>query len=427
MLDLELITNTPEVVKTALAKRNGSEAYLTKIDEILSLNIQRKKLLLQVEEKKATRNKVSKDIPNLKKQGQDVQPIMEEMRVLGEEIQKHDQEVVTVLNELNSRLLEIPNMPDESVPAGLDENENKLVKEWGQPTKFTFEPKDHSTLGEQLGLLDFAAAVAIAGPRFAVLKGQLARLERALISFFLDTATLQNGYTEMLPPVMVNSNSLIGTNQLPKFEADLFKIKDFDLYMAPTAEVPVTNYHREQILNEEQLPIKYAAYTPCFRSEAGSYGRDVKGLIRQHQFNKVELVQFSHPDHAAQAHEDLTRHAEGLLEALELPYRRMLLCTGDMGFGAAKCYDLEVWLPTQNKYREISSCSWFKDFQARRAQIKFRDKDSKKPRFLHTLNGSGLAVGRTLVAIMENYQQADGSILIPKVLQKYTGFERISK
>jgi seryl-tRNA synthetase len=339
-----------------------------------------------------------------------------------EEIEGRLTELQTQVDDL---LLWLPNLQHESVPEGKGADENQEIHRRGSPAKFPFTPLDHHDLGVKLGVLDFDRATRMASTRFTVLLGKAAKLERALISFMLDLHTEKHGYKEMLPPFMGNTKAFTGTAQLPKFREDQFKIQDHDLYLIPTAEVTVTNYHREEILSEEQLPLLFTAYTPCFRSEAGSYGRDTRGLIRQHQFDKVELVMLAHPDKSWELHEALTAHAEKVLDLLELPYRRMLLCTGDAGFGSAKTYDLEVWLPAQNAYREISSCTNFLDFQARRADIRYRPKDGSKPRHVHTLNGSGLAVGRTLVAIMENYQQADGSILIPKALQRYTGFDRI--
>jgi seryl-tRNA synthetase len=318
-------------------------------------------------------------------------------------------------------MLNIPNIPHESVPIGHDEKDNPVIRTWGEIRDMGFEPQPHWDIGEKLGILDFACAAKLSGARFALYKGLGARLERALINFMLDIHTEENGYTEVLPPFMVNSSSMTGTGQLPKFEEDLFKIEGWDLYLVPTAEVPVTNIHRGEILPEETLPLYYVAYTPCFRSEAGSYGKDTRGLIRQHQFNKVELVKFSRPDESYDELEKLTRNAEEILQRLELPYRVVVLCTGDLGFSAAKTYDLEVWLPGQNLYREISSCSNFDDFQARRAGIRFKKKGENGTRLVHTLNGSGLAVGRTVVAILENYQQADGSVAVPDALRPYMG------
>jgi seryl-tRNA synthetase len=326
---------------------------------------------------------------------------------------------------IDSDLLQIPNAFDDSVPIGSDEKGNKEVLRHGEPKKFNFTPQDHHDLGLKLGILDFDRAARLASTRFTTILGKGARLERALTQFMLDLHTTKHGYTEMAPPFMANTKSFIGTTQLPKFKEDQFKIENFDLYLIPTSEVSVTNFYREEILDESRLPIRFTAYSPCFRAEAGSYGRDTRGLIRQHQFEKVELVVFCHPEKSFEMHEMLTGHAEEVLKKLELPYRKMLLCSGDMGFGSAKTYDLEVWLPAQNTYREISSCSNFLDFQARRMGTRFKGKDGGKPRFVHTLNGSALAVGRTLVAILENYQQEDGSVLIPEVLQKYTGFDRI--
>jgi seryl-tRNA synthetase len=323
--------------------------------------------------------------------------------------------------EVQNLLLTVPNKPHSSVPVGSSEKENKIVAVEGEPTKFSFKAKEHFELGEKLGIIDFDRAGKTTGARFAFLKGAAAQLERALIQFMMDVQSQKNGYTEMIPPFIVNSKSLTGTGQFPKFKEDVFNLANTDYYLIPTAEVPVTNYYYDETLAEADLPKSFCAYSPCFRSEAGSYGKDTKGLIRQHQFNKVELMTFCHPNESYKVHEALTSHAEMILKLLELPYRKMLLCTGDMGFGSAKTYDLEVWLPGQNAYREISSCSNFEDFQARRANIRFKPKDGGKPQFVHTLNGSGLAVGRTLVAILENYQREDGSVAIPKALWNYMG------
>ena len=362
-----------------------------------------------------------KKIGQAKKSGEDVAPIMARMQQVNERLETVKVELESLQNDISAFAMAIPNLPHESVPAGKGEEDNVEVHRWGTIRQFDFEPKDHADLGEALGLLDFATATKITGSRFSVMKGGLARLQRALTQFMLNLHSGEHGYQEVYVPYLVNAESLKGTGQLPKFEEDLFKLQgEKAFYLIPTAEVPVTNIARDEIIPAEQLPVKYVAHTPCFRSEAGSYGRDTRGLIRQHQFEKVELVQFVRPENSYQTLEELTRHAETVLELLGLPYRRMLLCGGDMGFSATKTYDLEVWLPAQNKYREISSCSNFEAFQARRMQARYRDKDSK-PELLHTLNGSGLAIGRTLVAILENYQQADGSIVVPEVLKPYMG------
>jgi seryl-tRNA synthetase len=348
------------------------------------------------------------------------------MREVSQKIKGMDEELKLVDEELNGFLLTVPNLPDPATPLGISESDNVLVRTWGEPGSYSFTPKPHWEIGEELGILDFECGAKLTGARFTVYRGAGARLERALINFMLDLHTGSHGYLEILPPFMVNSESMTATGQLPKFEEDLFKLKDSDFYLIPTAEVPVTNIHRGEILKKGDLPICYAAYTPCFRREAGSYGKDTRGLIRQHQFNKVELVKFTHPSESSAELEKLTQNAEKVLQLLQLPYRVMALCSGDIGFSASKTYDIEVWLPGQSCYREISSCSTFGDFQARRAGIRFREEEKSKPEFVHTINGSGLAVGRTLVAILENGQQADGSIVIPELLRPYMGgLERI--
>ncbi|MGE3261317.1 MAG: serine--tRNA ligase [Bacteriovoracia bacterium] len=423
MLDLRWIIENEATLRKKLQARNNFPT--DSLDRILAQDGKRRELIQKVEKARARKNTISKEIPQKKKAGEDVAPLMAESTKIGQEMEAVDKELNEIQAQIDSDLLQIPNAFDDSVPVGSDAESNKEIHRIGEPRKFSFQPLDHHDLGIKLGIIDFDRAVRLAGPRFAALLGKGAKLERALIQFMLDLHTEQHGYTEMIPPFMANTKSNIGTTQLPKFKEDLFKIEGFDLYLIPTAEVPVTNFYREEVLDEEKLPIQFTAYTPCFRSEAGSYGRDTKGLIRQHQFDKVELVMFTKPEQSMEMHEKLTSHAEQVLKLLELPFRRMLLCSGDMGFGSVKTYDLEVWLPAQNTYREISSCSNFGDFQARRAMIRCKGKDGSKPRYLHTLNGSGLAVGRTLVAILENYQQEDGSILIPRALQKYTGFDRI--
>ncbi|HEX5277995.1 MAG TPA: serine--tRNA ligase, partial [Fluviicoccus sp.] len=381
----------------------------------------RRSLQSETEHLQAERNAGAKQIGMAKKSGEDTAPLMARMQEVNTRLETVKVELEALQAELNAFLLTIPNTPHASVPAGEDEHGNVEVRRWGTPRALDFEPKDHADLGEALGYLDFATATKITGSRFSLLKGPLARLQRALTQFMLDIHTQQHGYEEVYVPYMVNADSLQGTGQLPKFEEDLFKLRgEKEYYLIPTAEVPVTNILRDEIVSGDQLPLKFVAHTPCFRSEAGSYGRDTRGLIRQHQFEKVELVQFVQPELSDAVLEELTSHAENILQLLGLPYRVMLLCGGDMGFSSAKTYDLEVWLPAQGKYREISSCSNFEAFQTRRMQARFRNKDGK-PELLHTLNGSGLAVGRTLVAIMENYQQADGSIAVPEALQPYLG------
>jgi seryl-tRNA synthetase len=378
-------------------------------------------VLAETESLKNQRNTVSKTIAGLKQSGQhdQAEPMIAEMRAVSERIKELDSDLATIEEALQDIIMSIPNLCDDSVPEGRDEQDNLEIKRWGEIPNFSFAPLAHWDIGEKLGILDFETASRLAGARFALLKGFGARLSRALVSFFLDLHTQRHGYSEVLPPFMVNSKAMTGTGQLPKFKDDLFKLEGWDLWLIPTAEVPVTNIYAGETVDEAELPIKYTAYTPCFRSEAGSYGKDTRGLIRQHQFEKVELVKFTRPDDSWDQLESLLADAEEALQLLELPYRVINLCTGDLGFSAAKTYDIEVWLPGQNTYREISSCSNFLDFQARRAGIRYRPKGEKKSRLVHTLNGSGLAVGRTLLAILENYQQADGSVKLPKVLEPY--------
>jgi len=416
MLDIKLIRENIEEVK----KRLGSRAGGVDFKKLSDLDKKRRELLQQVEVLKSERNKASEEVARLKKAKENADDIIKKMQGVGDEIKVLDGEVNAVDDELNAIMMTIPNLPHESVPVGKDENDNKEIRVVGDKPSFGFTPKEHTEIGEALGILDFERAAKLSGARFSLLTGAGARLERALVNFMLDLQTEEHGYRETLPPFIVNDESFRGTGQLPKFKEDLFKIEGREAYLIPTAEVPVTNIHREEILKEKDLPIKYTAYTPCFRSEAGSYGKDVKGLIRQHQFNKVELVKFSAPENSYDELESLTLNAEEVLKRLGLHYRVVLLCSGDMGFSAAKTYDLEVWLPGQDKFREISSCSNFEDFQARRAGIRYK-KDGKKNTFVHTLNGSGLAVGRTLVAILENYQKEDGSVAIPDALVPYMG------
>lgn len=413
MLDLKWILENTDAVKKAFKNRHADVS----LDQIISLNDRRKKLQKEFDELRALQNQKSQEIARLKKEKKDAQKILDDMQQVAERVKKMAPEQNEVDAQLNAILLTLPNIPHVSVPVGSSLEDNKLVREWGQKRKFDFTPKEHDALGENLGLLDFTRAAKIAGSRFAVYRGALAKLERALIHLMLTMHTTENGYEEMLPPFLVNADTLTGTGQLPKFEADLFKT-NMGYYLIPTAEVPVTNFYRQETLSFKDLPKRFCAYTPCFRSEAGSYGKDIKGLIRQHQFNKVELVKITTPESSYDELESLTNDAEKILKVLNLPYRVMALCTGDMGFGAAKTYDIEVWLPGQNAYREISSCSNCEAFQARRMNTRFKD-PSGKMQFVHTLNGSGLAVGRTLIAVMENYQQADGSILVPEVLQDF--------
>ncbi|ANM29433.1 seryl-tRNA synthetase [Acidobacteria bacterium Mor1] len=422
MLDPTFVRENPEAVETALRNR-GMDASL---EPVQAHDRRRRELLVEVEDLRRQRKEASKSIGERIKAGEDPAKAKDEVRQIGDRITTLEQELNDVEQQLTDQLSTFPNLPDESVPVGKSEEDNPVTRTWGEPRSFDFEPKAHWDLGPELGIIDFERATKLTGARFAVMMGAGARLERALIQFMLDMHTGEHGYTEVLPPFMVNGNSLYGTGQLPKFEEDLFKVHPHDFYLIPTAEVPLTNLHSDEILDVEQLPISYTAYTPCFRSEAGSYGKDVRGLIRQHQFDKVELVHFTTPEQSYEQLEKLTSHAEEVLKRLELPYRVVTLCTGDMGFGAAKTYDIEVWLPGQQAYREISSCSNCTDFQARRAKIRYRAEKGAKPRLAHTLNGSGLAVGRTLLAILENFQQADGSVVIPEALRPYMGgMERI--
>jgi len=421
MLDIKLIRENPEKINELLKRRSPELS----IDEIIEVDKQRRELQVKADRLRAERKSSSQDIGRLKKEGRNTEAIQEQVRQMGEEIKTLEEQE----NELNEKqrklLLNTPNTPDETTPVGRDESANIVVKTVGDIPQKSFEIKPHWDIGLELGLLDFERGVKISESRFTIYKGAGARLERAIINFFLDTQTSQNGYTEYLPPYLVNSGSMTGTGQLPKFKEDMYKCEDEDLFLIPTAEVPLTNIYSGEILAEENLPLYMTAFTPCFRREAGSAGKDTRGLIRQHQFNKVELVKLCTPKTSAEEHEKLTCDAEKMLEMLELPYRRIELCTGDIGFSAQKCYDLEVWLPSSGAYREISSCSNFGEFQARRSNLKYRNKTTGKPEFLHTINGSGLAVGRTFAAIVENCQQEDGSIRIPKVLQKYFCGEEI--
>lgn len=422
MLDLKFVRSNPQVVIDALAKRGGKIS----LDHFLSLEEERRSILGQVEEMKSRRNAASKQVGMMKKNGEDASALMEEARQLGDDIAGLDKRLATVEDALHEQLLNIPNIPHESVPAGTDDSANVEQRRWGTPREFEFEVKNHWDIGTDLDILDFERAGKLAGARFTVYKDQGARLERAVVNFFLDLHTKEHGYTEIFPPFIANSQTLQGTGQLPKFKEDMFHLEGTDYYLIPTAEVPVTNLYAGEILEGDQLPIKYAAYTACFRSEAGAAGRDTRGLIRQHQFNKVELVKFVKPEDSYAELDKLTADAEDALQKLGLPYRVVALCGGDLGFSSAKTFDLEVWLPGFNGYREISSCSNFEDFQARRANIRFRGENGK-PQFLHTLNGSGLAVGRTVAAILENYQQADGTVKVPDVLVPYMGCEYIGK
>ena len=416
MLDPKLIRNELDAVAKKLARRG----FQLDIETLERLETQRKELQVRTQELQNERNSRSKAIGQAKAKGEDIQPLLDEVSQLGESLKQYETELNQLHTELEAILLGLPNILDDEVPDGLDEDSNVEISRWGEPPEFDFEVKDHVDLGAPNDWLDFETASKITGSRFVVMRGAMARLHRALIQFMLDVHVNEHGYTEVYVPFMVNSDSLLGTGQLPKFEEDLFKIdSEHGYYLIPTAEVPVTNLARDEILPAEKMPAKFVCHTPCFRSEAGSYGKDTRGLIRQHQFEKVELVQMVRAEDSADAHEALTQHAETILQKLELPYRKVILCAGDTGFSSTKTYDLEVWLPGQGKYREISSCSNFQDFQARRMKARWRNPDTGKPELLHTINGSGLAVGRTLVAIIENYQQADGSIAIPAVLQPY--------
>jgi seryl-tRNA synthetase len=422
MLDIHIVRGHPEIVAAGLTKRGQNVA----LDTFRALDERRRALVTEVEGLKRHRNESSKKVGEVIKGGGDATPLRNEMKALGEKVASLETELGGIEAELEEFLKRLPNLPHESVPAGSTESDNVVVRTWGAPRAFDFPPLAHWDLGPRLGILDFERAARMTGARFALLAGMGARLERALINFMLDLHTREHGYTEVLPPFLVNAQALFGTGQLPKFEEDLFRVEPGGFYLIPTAEVPVTNIHAEEILDAGRLPIAYCAYTPCFRSEAGSYGKDVRGLIRQHQFDKVELVRFSPPDQSYAQLEALTGHAEEVLKRLELPYRVVNLCGGDLGNSAAKSYDLEVWLPSQGVYREISSCSNFEAYQARRANIKFRPQEGAKAVYAHTLNGSGLAVGRTMVAILENGQERDGSVSLPPALHAYMdGRDRI--
>ena len=420
MLDPRFVRENIDIVKTSLNSRN----YKLTLDDFLKFEEERRSLQREADELKNKRNVVSEEIGKMRSQKQDASSLIEEMKGVSDTIKELDEKIKALEEKIEEFLLNVPNIPHESVPVGKDETENIELRKWGEPRQFDFEPLNHWDIGEMLGIIDFERAVKIAGARFSLTKGYGAKLERSLMNFMLDLNT-SKGYKEVLPPIIVNRDSMRGTGQLPKFEMELFRIVDPEFYLIPTAEVPVTNIHRNEILNEKDLPIYYTAYTPCFRREAGSYGKDVRGLIRQHQFNKVELVKFVKPEDSFNELELLTANAEDILQKLGLPYRVVALCTGDIGFSAAKTYDLEVWLPGQQKYREISSCSNFTDYQARRANIRFKREGKKGTEFVHTLNGSGLAIGRTLVAVLENYQQKDGSVIVPEALRTYMGVDVI--
>ncbi|HET7841388.1 MAG TPA: serine--tRNA ligase [Terriglobia bacterium] len=423
MLELGFVRDNLELVKRRMSDRGMPEI----LGDFEALDRERRNLLTEAERRKAHRNKVSDEIASLKKQKQDASALIAEMKTVGVEIAEFDEKAKALDDRLRELLRNIPNVPHESVPIGKSAQDNQEIRRWGEPRQFDFEPKAHWDLGPQLGILDFERAAKISGARFAVYSGVGAKLERALANFMLDVHTREHGYTEILPPFMVNSASLFGTGNLPKFAGDLFKLEGTDLWLIPTAEVPVTNLYRDEVLAAENLPVKHCAWTACFRSEAGSYGKDTRGIIRQHQFQKVELVKFTLPETSYDELESLARDAEAILQKLELPYRVVALCTADLGFSSAQTYDLEVWLPSSQEYKEISSCSNFEAFQARRANLRFRRGGKGKTEFLHTLNGSGLAIGRTWLAILENYQQADGSVIVPNALRPYLdGLERIT-
>lgn len=419
MLDPKLVRSQPQLVAERLATRG----FVLDVAQLESLEARRKTVQTRTETLQAERNSRSKSIGQAKGRGEDIQPLLADVERMGTELSEAKHELDAIQGELDALLLSMPNLPEETVPVGADEDDNVEVRQWGEPRDFDFEPRDHVALGEQHGYLDFETAAKLSGARFALMRGPIARLHRALAQFMLDVHVNEHGYEELYTPYLVQAEALQGTGQLPKFEADLFRIPrgddQRDLYLIPTAEVTLTNTVSQSIIDADKLPMRLTAHTPCFRSEAGSAGRDTRGMIRQHQFDKVEMVQIVRPEDSADALEELTGHAENILKLLNLPYRVLALCTGDMGFGATRTYDLEVWIPSQNKYREISSCSSCGDFQARRMQARWRNPETGKPELVHTLNGSGLAVGRTLVAILENYQQADGSILIPEVLEPY--------
>ena len=421
MLDIKLIRNNPEKVIAALARRGE----VIGLDHFLELDKKRRELLFEAEQLKSKQNEVSKQIPQMKKEGQDTTALFAEMKELSAKVKGLDAEIKTLDEEIEAVMMTIPNLPNENVPDGATDEDNVEIRRHLEPTKFDFEPKPHWEVGEALGVLDPATAAKVTGARFHFYRGTGAALERAVVNFFLDTHTRENGYTEVFPPYMVHRNSMVGTGQLPKFEEDAFKVAGTDYFLIPTAEVPVTNMYRDSILDGDMLPIKHVAYSACFRAEAGSAGRDTRGLIRQHQFNKVELVKFTKPEDSYEELEKLTRDAESVLQKLGLPYRVVRICVGDLGFTAALKYDIEVWMPSYNRFVEISSCSNFEDFQARRANIKFRAAQGEKAQLVHTLNGSGVAVGRTVAAILENFQNADGSVTVPEVLRPYIGTDVI--
>lgn len=418
MLDVKRVRENFDSVKAAVERRGKGDFG---IDNVLKLDTRRRELLAEVEQLKNKQNTASREVPKLKREGEDTSALFAEMKELSSKIKTLDAEVSKVEDELHNELLNVPNTPNPDVPEGVDDTENLEMRKFGEPTEFSFEPKAHWDIGTNLDILDFERASKISGARFTVYKGIGAKLERAVINFMLDLHTEEQGYTEILPPFMANRDAMTGTGQLPKFEDDMFYVPAKDLFLIPTAEVPVTNLYSNEIIEPEDMPVYYTAYTPCFRKEAGSAGRDTRGLIRQHQFNKVEMVKFVNPDNSYEELDKLTHDAEEILQRLGIPYRVVRLCTGDLGFSSAMTYDIEVWMPSYSRYVEISSCSNFEDYQARRANIRFRREKKAKPEFVHTLNGSGLAVGRTVAAILENFQQEDGSVVVPKVLRPYMG------
>ena len=420
MLDIKRIRENTEEIKAALARRKET----VDIDGVLKLDASRRELLFEVEQLKSKQNTVSKQIPALKKEGKDTAPIFAEMKQLSDQVKEIDEKVRQIDEALTDSLMRIPNVPNPTVPDGDTDEDNVEIRRWGEPTKFAFEPKAHWDIGADLDIVDPVSAAKVTGSRFTFYKGLGARLERSIVNFYLNTHT-ENGYTEVFPPYMVHRRSMVGTGQLPKFEEDAFKVMDTDYFLIPTAEVPVTNLYRDDIIDGNQLPLKFAAYSACFRSEAGSAGKDTRGLIRQHQFNKVELVKFAEPEHSYEELEKLTNDAEKVLQLLGLPYRVVKICVGDLGFTAAMKYDIEVWMPSYNRYVEISSCSNFEDFQARRANIRYKKSQKDKAQYVHTLNGSGVAIGRTTAAILENYQNADGSVTVPEALRPYMGCDII--
>ncbi len=423
MIDLKLLRTETDKIKEALSRRKE----VVDIDGLLNLDTKRRELTYEVEQKKAEQNTVSKKIPAMKKAGEDTTAVFEEMKALSDAIKNLDEEIRVLNDQISAIMYTIPNIPNPTVPDGDTDEDNVEIRRFMEPTKFDFEPKAHWDLGADLGILDPETAAKITGARFTVYRDLGARLERAIMNFYLDTHTGENGYTEIFPPFMVHRNSMVGTGQLPKFEEDAFKVSDTDYFLVPTAEVPVTNMHRDEILSGDSLPLKYCAYTACFRAEAGSAGRDTRGLIRQHQFNKVELVKFTKPEESYAELEKLVNDAESVLKLLKIPYRVVKICIGDLGFTAAMKYDIEVWMPSYNRFVEISSCSNFEDFQSRRANIKYKNSPKDKAQLVHTLNGSGVAIGRTTAAILENYQNADGSITIPEVLRPYMGGAEVIK